>query len=180
MKKLITLSFIYLSFFGASQNSKGNDQQKGESLMLMWPIDEGWKLGNSQETAEASVLEIIHEKETLQNWTEMGTMMAWKGVTNVSLDKIMDEIFYQSKVKNEKAKRTFIDSDNKCKYPWILFTIEAPIFKDDGKPESQIWYILQGKEGLYPTFFAVKKETLSKEQIAKYSTFFKTAQVVYK
>ena len=157
----------------------GNEQQKGESLALDWPDDEHWKVGDNQEDGATHVVDLIHEGETVDNWTELGNMMSIKGVTGVPVDTAMQMMYRQSKVESAKAKLTFLEKDENATNPWILFTIESPSFKNDAVPESQLWYVVQGKQGLYTNFRAIKKATISPALIAKWSKFFKAGRVVY-
>lgn len=158
----------------------GNEQQEGESLMLDWPESENWKLGSSQENEQMAMFELIHSNETLENWTEIGTMMSIKGVQNLSMHKAMNLMYTQAKQNSPKAKLTFLEKDEKAEYPWIIFTIEAPGFKNDKRPESQLWYIVQGKISLYTNFRAIKKASIPADLKDKWISFFKTAKVVYK
>ncbi len=52
----------------------GNEQQVGESLMLNWPDEENWKVGDDQENETQHVLDLIHSNETINKWTELGNM----------------------------------------------------------------------------------------------------------
>lgn len=157
----------------------GNKQQDGESLSLHWPENENWKIGSNQENDEMTMLELIPSNETFENWTEIGTMMAIKGAKNIPVDKAMNMMFEQSKKNSPKAKLTFIEKDESVKFPWIIFTIESPNFKDDKKPESQLWYIVQGKTSLYTNFRAIKKSTIPTDLKDKWIKFFKTGEIVY-
>lgn len=107
-------------------------------------------------------------------------MISLKGARNIPMDKAMNIMFDQAKKNSPKAKLTFIEKDESVEYPWILFTIEAPGFKNDRKPESQLYYIVQGKNSLYTNFRAVKQETIPTELKTKWIAFFKTAKVVNK
>jgi tetratricopeptide (TPR) repeat protein len=158
----------------------GNEQQGGESLLLDWPERENWKLGNSQENEQMAMLELIHANETLENWTEMGTMMSIKGVKNLPMEKAMNLMYDQAKQNSPKAKLTFIEKDETAEYPWIIFTIESPNFKNDKRPESQLWYVVQGKTSLYTNFRAVKKASIPTDLKDKWIEFFKTGKVVSK
>lgn len=150
----------------------------GESLMLYWPDEENWKVGSSQENESMAIIELIHADETLENWTEMGNMMSIKGVKNVPMDDAMNLMFEQSKENSPKAKLTFIEKDESVEYPWIIFTIECPSFKGDNTPESQLWYIVQGKTALYTNFRAVRKAEVPAELKEKWTQFFKTGKIV--
>src|SRR5690554_3070233 len=127
----------------------GNKQQDGESLMLDWPESENWKIGSTQENEEMAMIELIHSDETLEDWTEIGTMMSVKRATNIPMDNAMNMMFEQTKMNSPKAKLTFIEKNEEVEYPWIIFSIESPNFEDDKNPESQLWYIVQGKTALY-------------------------------
>ena len=156
----------------------GNEQQLGESLVLDWPEEENWKIGSNQEDENMAMIELLHADETFDNWTEIGTMMSLKGAKNVPMDKAMELMYDQSKKNSPKAKLTFIEKNEETKYPWIIFTIEAPGFKNDKTPESQLWYIVQGKTALYTNFRAIKKEKIPTELQEKWIRFFKTGKVV--
>jgi hypothetical protein len=43
--------------------------------MLNWPEDEDWKVASSQENDQLSMLELIQSEETLEDWTEIGSMI---------------------------------------------------------------------------------------------------------
>ncbi|RDC63921.1 tetratricopeptide repeat protein [Adhaeribacter pallidiroseus] len=158
----------------------GNEQLTGESLVLNWPEKENWKIGNSQENEEMAVIELIHTNEKLDNWTEFGYMSSIKGVTNVPMDKAMNLMFQQTKQNSSKAKLTFIEKNEAVKNPWILFMIEAPNFKNDKKPESQLWYVVQGETSLYTNFRAVKQSSIPDDLKEKWINFFKEGKLVYK
>lgn len=158
----------------------GNEQQGGESLMLDWPENENWKVGSNQENEQMAMLELIHSNETIENWTEIGTMMSIKGAKNISMDKAMNLMFDQSKQNSPKAKLTFIEKDETVEYPWIIFTIESPNFKNDKTPESQLWYVVQGKTSLYTNFRAVKQATIPADLKEKWIKFFKTGRIINK
>lgn len=158
----------------------GNEQQVGESLMLYWPDNENWKVGDDQENSVQHVLDFIHSNETINKWTELGNMSSIKGVKDVPVDKAMNLMFEQTKQNAPKAKLTFIEKDEKAEYPWIIFSIESPNFKNDKTPESQLWYIVQGKQALYTNFRAVKQATIPTDLKDKWIKFFKGGKIVNK
>jgi tetratricopeptide (TPR) repeat protein len=158
----------------------GKEQSPGESLMLHWPEEENWKVGSRQEDESMVMLELIHADETLDNWTEFGSMMSAKGVKNLPMEKAMNMMYDQAKQNAPKAKLTFIEKDETAEHPWILFTIEAPRFNNDKTPESQLYYIIRGQEALYINFRAVKEKAISDEQKEKWIQFFKSGKIVDK
>lgn len=149
-----------------------------ESLMLDFPDSENWKVGDDQENNQQHVIDLIHSNETIDKWTELANMTSIKGVTGVPMDKAMNLMYDQSKQNAPEAKLTFIEKDESAEYPWIIFTIEAPGFKNDKTPESQLWYIVQGKQALYTNFVAIKQATLTQTFKDKWTKFFKTGKIV--
>jgi len=158
----------------------GNESQKGENFLLDWPINENWKIGDEQENSVQHVIDVIHTNETIDNWTELGNMTTIKGVTGVPVEMPMNYFFEQAKKKAKDAKLTILEKDDKAKYPWIIFTIEASSFKGDKRPESQLWYTVIGKQAIYNNFRAIKQATIPEDLKVKWTAFFKTGQIVYK
>lgn len=158
----------------------GNKQQEGESLSFYFPENENWKIGDNQENDEQQIIDMIHSNEAIDNWTELTNMTSIKGVKGINVEKVMNLMFEESKKNSSNAKLTFIEKNESVEFPWIIFTIESPNFKNDKIPESQLWYIVQGKQSLYTNFRAVKSASISEDQKQKWIAFFKTGKIVYK
>lgn len=157
----------------------GNVPRAGETLGLDWPQNEKWKLAGQQENDEMSIIDLVREGETLKNWTEIGTMSSYKNLVGVSLDEFMKLMFEQSQKNSPKSKLTFIEKNETAEYPWIIFKIENPEFLDDARPESQVWYVIQGKTSLYSVFRAIKEKEIPKSIQDKWVDFFKTGKILY-
>lgn len=149
-----------------------------ESLLLRWPKEEHWKVGSKQENKQMSMVEMIHEDESLEKWTEFGSMMTILSVRHMPMDKAMSLMYDEAKKGSPGAKLTLVEKNDTAEYPWIIFAIETPSYKDDQTPESQLWYIVQGKRSLYTNFRAVKQPALSAELKEKWTAFFKTGRIV--
>lgn len=156
----------------------GGEVQSTETLLLEWPEEENWKVGSEQESGEITLVEYIHADESLEDWTEFGSMMTVKGAKNVPMDKAMNMMIEQAKKMAPKAKLTFIEKDESAEYPWIIFIIESPEYNIDNTPESQLWYVVQGKTSLFMNFRAIKEAKIPTELQEKWIQFFKTARVV--
>jgi tetratricopeptide (TPR) repeat protein len=149
-----------------------------ESLKFDLPPNETWKNASDQENDQQHVIEMLRSNESLQKWSEMVTMVAIKGVTGVPVETAMNMMLDQAKKEAPQAKLSFIEKDEKADHPWILFTIESPSFKNDKNPESQLWYIVQGKQALYTNFWAIKKAVIPADQKEKWMRTFKSGRVV--
>ena len=158
----------------------GNQEDVIESFMLDWPLKENWKVGDNQENSKQHIADFIHSNETIDKWTELGNMTSIKGIRDVPVTTAMNLMIDQAKLNSPKAKLTFIEKDEQAEYPWIIFTIESPNFKNDKNPESQLWYIVQGKQALYTNFRAIKQATIPAAFKASWIEFFKTGKIVNK
>jgi hypothetical protein len=169
MKKLLTITlFLILSNLGFSQ----------ESLKIVWLEKYEWKLLSNQEDGSIHVIELIPGKENARNWTMLGQMLSIKGALNVPMEDAKNMMFEQTKANSPNTKLTVLEKNEEDEYPWILFKIENPKFKGDKKPESQLWYIRQGKTSLYVNFIAMKKKKLKKGFVQEWTKIFKESEIV--
>lgn len=172
MKRLlfiVALATLTVSAYGQTQ----------ENLGINWPEEYKWKIGSNQEDDTIHMIELIPGNETIDKWTIIGTMMSIKGLKNIPMDTVMQTMFDQAKQNAPKATLTFIEKDESGENHWIIFKIEAPRFKDDKKPESQLYYIIQGNTSLYTNFVAIKEKSLSKDFVDKWTTIFKNSKLFY-
>ena len=154
-------------------------QEKMENLKIVWPEEYKWKVGSNQEDESVHMLELIPENEKIDKWTIMGTMMSIKGAKNVPMDKVMTTMFEQAKQNAPKATVTLIEKNEDVKNHWTIFKIEAPRFKNDKNPESQLYYVIQGESSLYSNFVAIKEKALSDEFVEKWKLIFKASELFY-
>lgn len=147
--------------------------------MIVWPEEYKWKIGSNQEDANIHMMELIPGAETLEQWSIMGTMMSVKGAKGVPVDKVMNVMYQQTRQNAPDAVLTLIEKNDTGKNHWILFKIEAPRFTNDVKPESQLYYVIQGESSLYSNFVAIKEATLSDEFSSKWVQIFKASKFVY-
>ena len=175
MKRLIFLTaFITLTYA-----SFGQTQNKQENLKIVWCEEYKWKVTSNQEDKSTHFLEIIPGKDKIDKWTMLGTMMSLKN-TNISKTDQVIEMYRQSSLKESpKAKLTILESNDTTKNIWVLFKIETPSFPNDPKPESQLFYAIQGEATLYVNFIALKEKTLSNDFIAKWAKVFKESELIY-
>jgi hypothetical protein len=170
--KIVTLLSLFISLNLIGQNEIDN-------LKINWPEEYEWKIGSNQETEQIHFIEIIPGNESIDNWTIIGTMTSMKGVTNVPMDAAINLMFDQTKAIAPKAKLTIIEKNETDPNHWAIFKIESPRFTDDKNPESQLYYIIQGKYSLYSNFVAIKEKELSADFVNEWITVFKASEFVY-
>jgi hypothetical protein len=172
-RRLLLLTLITITLLKFSYG-----QGKTENLKIIWPEEYKWKIGSNQEDKSVHMMELIPGNERIEKWTIIGTMLSIKGAKNVPMDAAMSMTFDQTKSGAPNAKLTMIEKDEKSLHPWILFKIEAPNFKNDKNPESQLYYIVQGDQSLYSNFVAIKQKVLTDEFVAKWAKVFKASEFV--
>jgi hypothetical protein len=153
--------------------------QGKESLKISWPGEYKWKVGADQQAKNSRMIELIPEKETLKNWTIIGTMLSMRGIKNVPMNTAVKTMFDKMKGNSPKARLVIIERDDKAKNPWIIFKIESPYFTNSKTPESQMYYIIQGNTSLYTNFVAVKQASLGPLFIEKWAKIFKGSSLIY-
>lgn len=172
MRKFTTFFALLISLYAFSQ-------PKMENLMVNWPEEYKWKIVTNHETDQMHFIELIPENENVEEWTIIGTMISVKGITGLPMDVAVNMMYEQTKVSAPKAKLTVIEKNETDKNHWVIFKIESPNFKNEKKPESQLYYIIQGDSSLYSNFVAKKENRLSANFVNKWAEIFKTSELVY-
>lgn len=167
---------IFITFTVASI---GQIQTKQENLKIVWCEEYKWKIASNLEDKTTHLLEIIPDKDKIEKWTILGTMMSLKNTKIPKTEQVV-EMYRQSSLKESpKAKFNVLESNDTTKNIWVLFKIETPSFPNDPKPESQLYYAIQGEETLYVNFIALKEKTLSNDFITKWTKVFKASEIIY-
>ena len=172
-KQLLVLSFIFSAF------NQFTYAQGKESLKISWPGEYKWKIGSNQQVKNSRMIELIPGKETLNNWSIIGTMLSMQGNKNVPMNTAVKMTFDKMKVNSPKARLVIIERGDAAKNPWIIFKIESPYFTNSKIPESQMYYIIQGNASLYSNFVAVKQASLGPLFIEKWAKIFKNSSLIY-
>ena len=157
-----------------------NIKVEDEVFVLNWPQKENWKQQTPQENDKMKFVEFLRNNETFENWTEIGTMITYKGITGEDVEFRAQSMYQITKEKCPQAKFTIIEMDKKIEYPWIIFSTECPVSDETKTPESQLWYLVQGNASLYLCDRAVKQKFLPKDKLLNWTKFFKTAEIVSK
>jgi hypothetical protein len=118
---------------------------------------------------------IIPGNETTKTVSIIGTMDATFGVDSAGIAEVIDE--YKNAL-DTGSVLTVLEKQTGKKPEWVLFKIETPVTKKYKEPESDLYYVTQGQYALYTTWVAIKKETLSKDFVAKWSKIFKQSKLV--
>lgn len=170
MKKLIVILSLMLTIVQA----KG--QPKQEVLKIFWPKEYNWKVGSNQQSATQQMVELIPGNETLQNWSIIGSMLVLKNARK-PLASIPPVFLAEMQKRAKNARLLVIEQNQTAGYNWIMFKIQASGFKGGLKPESQLYYVIQGRSALFINFVAVKEAMLSPLFLEKWAVIFKQSKV---
>lgn len=167
-----------LALFAITISSYG--QTKVQTLDIVWPAEYKWKTVSSLDNRKSSLLEMIPEKDNANNWSMFGTMMQLKEVKITSTNKVVETYKESSRKESPRAKLTILEQNDTAVNKFVVFKIETESFPDDIKPESQLYYAVQGESTLFVNFIAVKEKELSEDFTDKWTAIFKAGQFVYK
>jgi len=171
MKQFILLTtFILFTISTFSQT---------ENLKILWPEEYKWKIRINQEDETSHFIEVIPEKEEINSWTILGAMNTVKNTIKTTTDQVIKSMTESSLSESPKAKLTVLEKNDSTKNNWIIFKIETPSFPNDPIPESQLFYVIQGKQSLFMNFVAIKVERLSNDFITKWTKVFKSSELIY-
>jgi len=121
-----------------------------------WPEEYKWKIITNQEDDTVHFIELIPGKEEPDKWTMLGMMGSFKNTIVPSADIII-KIYEEASLKESPlAKLTVLEKSKEGDGIWVLFKVETPSFPNDPKPESQLWYVIQGEKTLHSMFIAKK------------------------
>jgi hypothetical protein len=150
---------------------------KQEILRIDWPAEYKWKVGSDQDDGKMHMLEVVPGNETVENWTIIGSLLAIKGVTGVPMDVVLKGTVEQQQKLDTAATVTLIERNDTAAHPWILFKIESPTAHNAGKPESELFYFIQGNTSLFNGIVGIKEATLTNDFVAKWKGVFKTSRL---
>ncbi|WP_162932516.1 hypothetical protein [Solimonas sp. K1W22B-7] len=149
-----------------------------EGMLLDWPDEEGWKAANKQENSRVQMIEIVRGEETVDNWTELGTMISNKGTVLPSI--AMGYETYKTQLEKTCPGAVFEirDVEADAEYPRMIFTFSCERTPKDGHAESAVWLLMQGKQSLYVAQRAIRSARIPEDLCLRWIEWLKTARVV--
>lgn len=151
---------------------------KGDEIVLQFPSDEHWGLESNQENLEIRSLDFVRKGETLDSWKELVNVTQAKGVSKdkkTNLREAMNTIGTTASQNAPEAVVTLREEATTGEHAMILFTVEVPRFKDDPKPESDLYCVIQGKDDLWIAMYATKSAKMPDATRKKWSGILKKA-----
>ncbi|HEY6095726.1 MAG TPA: hypothetical protein VIU93_12315 [Gallionellaceae bacterium] len=172
------LCFCFLFFAVVSTATAASPESEG--LLLDWPDAEGWKVAANQENQTTQMIELIRQGETLDNWTQIGSMIWYKGIRVTDIHSIYEKLSDTFKKTCPDVKLEIQFSEATAEYPRIIFLQECLKTPKDGHPEAALFLAIQGKQSLYVAHRAAKLAHLPDNLRKKWVKWLKTGKVVLK
>lgn len=152
----------------------------GESIAIEWPDQEGWKVGYEQDNGSQAILETVISPETVENWTQIGTVLVTRGdvesTANFDLDVLVDALVKRAQtnardvqIEKEKEGLPGIEASR-------IFVIKAKDYPD-GTSETQVQLLVKGKKSVFNIQRTKRTADLDQETIRAWVAFLKTARL---
>lgn len=182
---VVMVVLAVLSLFGVSTVfSQEIDNPKPvtagvEMFLMSWPDEEGWTVANDQDNAKMHLVEVVRKGETLENWSQLGTMMAFKNthVPDISVVSKGLKDSHKSHCSDVHLIVHTVEQDRE--YPRSIFSLECSK-ESDGTAESGVWMATQGKSSLYLIFRSIKAGSVPEKLRTEWIEWLKTGKVVIK
>ncbi|MFA7326021.1 MAG: tetratricopeptide repeat protein [Candidatus Kapaibacterium sp.] len=152
---------------------------KEEIFNLDWTDYKNWKLGDKQESKVSVVYDYIREDENLDNWTELINSTQTPLNQKLPMHYLISLMKEQSTSRSETSVFTILELDSMAENGWVIFKIENNTTPEYTAAESQLWYLIQGKKGVYLNFWTNRKDSITDEEVEEWSAFFKKSYFTY-
>jgi hypothetical protein len=159
--------------------SRAFGQVTTEKIQIVWPEEYKWKVGSDMESGYIRVLTLVPANEEIGKWTIYVEMMKIWGAKDVPMDSVMTRMFNTAKRNAPKATVQIIEKNEDVENASIIFKIEAARLHNSKKPQSQLYYVVQGESSLFSNLVAIKEKTLPEPFIEKWKVIFKTSRLIW-
>jgi hypothetical protein len=149
-------------------------QGKTERIVINWPGEYNWKTVRQAHDENTQISMIIPGNDSIANPSVIGSLTVYRGTRYSNLERIVDN--YKSRI-DTGTTLTPIQKEQNAKYPWVIFKVETPATNKYPEPESDLYYVVQGKFGLYENYVGIKAARLSEDFVKKWTAIFMTSKI---
>ena len=152
---------------------KGKIRVKTEEYTMEWPDTSGYKASDTTKVFNAILMRFTKGKETVNNWTEMGSILTNKGVTNVPLEDAMKNVMNEVMATCPQAQLTMLEKNEDDEFAWIQFVIECPA-------KSTVYQLTQGNINQYIVSVSMKTPNIDEDTRSAWKELLNKGKVEYK
>jgi len=149
-------------------------QGRMEHIVIDWPGEYNWKIVKQKHDENTQTSMIIPGNDSISNPSIIGSLTVYRGAKFSTLENIISN--YKTRL-DSGSTLTLLERSLKIKYPWVIFKVETPPTTKYPEPESDLYYVVQGRFGVYENFVGIKAATLSDEFVKKWTAVFMTSQI---
>jgi hypothetical protein len=134
-----------------------------ENEDLRMAVPKGFKVGFTKQSDQQMITEMVPDKESVENWTEMVTVQIFHTLRDVAPAE------YRSRLEKLGAEACPGASFAKVKdgtenlYPMVIWSQRCPLNQQSGKPEFTWFKAVQGRDRFYVVQKAFKAEPTPKQ-----------------
>ncbi|MCK7554610.1 hypothetical protein MKQ70_06165 [Chitinophaga sedimenti] len=164
-------------FHRMGQHLRVGADVKLERLLLQLPAGKSWKVIADQENEDMKLKQWIPQDENSARYSTALTVMSYKNSRMDSLEQTLTNFRAAGRLQSDKAKFTLIQKEEKPGNTWALFKIESPSILKDKMPESNLYYILQGRSSFHVAFATSRTPLLSETFVKTWTNIFKKGMI---
>ena len=137
-------------------------------------------MGHQQDTGSTVIYEFVKPPETVYTWTELGTILVFRGLVGIDLDNYMQRILMKPQSAAQRAtielRTERLGGHYRNSRIFVLHGSGYP----DGTSETQVQLLVQGKEGLYNIQRTKRTADLDDATVSSWVKFLQTARIEWR
>ena len=149
-------------------------QLQDENLLIGMPA--GYKIGFQERKGPIVMTEMVPEKESVEEWSEMLTTQLFLGLKSVSPEAFRAESQKKWLEACKEGQFAEIASGEERGYPFAVWMLTCPYSKAPGRPELTWLKALRGVDSFYVVQKAFRFEP-TKEQVQQWMRYLKQVSV---
>ena len=153
---------------------------------LRFSPGEHWVIGNDQKDEAMSLTEMVPKGETVENWTEIITMITTSNSPNANLDEL-GQAQKEASIQGCTTGHRFEEKERGqiSGLPMLILVVRCESGAKGsgtdksvwGKPETYVSLMIAGHQNVYTVMRAARRSDLSEATIQEWIDFLKTAQI---
>jgi hypothetical protein len=138
---------------------------------LLDPLGGDWQIGHKQARGGTSIIEFVHAGESVQNWTELATLLSMDEGKGMNLDEYVARVRAQMQTRCPRGPSVRVLSKKSVSgLPARLIAVECRAYAN-GSPESFVQMAVAGRQALYSLQLARKVGRLDAPTVTRFSAF---------
>lgn len=147
-----------------------------ENENLLFSLPQNYKIGFQKKEGNMIMTELIPQKESINEWTEMVTAQIFLGLKTLSLVEFRSRMQTLWEKSCQGAQFAPVTQGEENGYSFMIWIQTCPLNKATGKPENTWFKAIQGNDSFYVVQKAFKYNP-TKEEVIDWMNYFKSVKV---